>query len=149
MAYLSQLASYTLQNIRQTLSYDSGLGTVCVRYAAKKASTSTRNKPLNIRPKHRGWKVQDGHFVNAGHKLVLQLTCRFHPGLHVGFGSDRTLYALESGKVMVTCEKINPNLGNYWVRKSYAGRENSVIYKKHFNIIPEPQHNRFMLINTI
>lgn len=59
------------------------LAKVCVRYASKKASTSTRIKPGHPRPKHRGWKVQDGHYVQAGHLLVTQLRTRFHPGLNV------------------------------------------------------------------
>ncbi|XP_032676323.1 39S ribosomal protein L27, mitochondrial [Odontomachus brunneus] len=151
MAYLSQLASCALQNIRQTLtSCDiSGLAKVCVRYASKKASSSTRIKPGHPRPKHRGWKVQDGHNVHAGHILATQLKARFHPGLNVGFGRNGTLFAMEAGKVMITCEKINPDFRHFWVRKAYSGRENQVIYKKYFNVIPEPQHNRFKLMSTL
>ena len=67
----------------------------------------------------------------------------------VGFGKNGTLYALEKGKVIITCEKIDPNLDHSWARTHYAGRENSVIYKKHFNVIPEPQDNRFVLIDAI
>lgn len=36
-----------------------------------------------MRPKHRGWKRQEGHFVTEGTILVLQRTLRFHPGLNV------------------------------------------------------------------
>lgn len=64
-------------------------------------------------------------------------------------GKDSTLYALERGTVVVTCEKINPNSTNYWAKLTYAGKEGSVIYKKHFNIIPEPQHDRFIVIDTV
>lgn len=49
---------------------------------------------------------------------------------------------------MITCEKINPNMSHSWTKRNYADRKNSVIYKKHFNIIPESQHNRFILIDT-
>lgn len=59
------------------------LAKVCVRYASKKASSSTRIKPGHPRPKHRGWKVQDGHNVHRGHILATQLKARFHPGLNV------------------------------------------------------------------
>lgn len=59
------------------------LAKVCVRYASKKASSSTRIKPGHPRPKHRGWKVQDGHYVQAGRILATQLKPRFHPGLNV------------------------------------------------------------------
>lgn len=50
---------------------------------------------------------------------------------------------------MITCEKIDPDFSHFWVRKTYSGRENQVIYKKHFNVIPEPQHNRFKLMDTL
>lgn len=56
---------------------------------------------------------------------------------------------MEAGKVMITCEKINPDFKHFWVRKAYSGRENQVIYKKYFNVIPKPQHNQFKLISTL
>ncbi|XP_012231675.1 large ribosomal subunit protein bL27m [Linepithema humile] len=151
MAYLSQLFSLALQNARQTLvSNDiNNLAKVCVRYASKKGGTSTRNKKGHPRPKHRGWKIQDGKYAQAGMILVTQRTLRFHPGLNVGFGKDGTLFALEAGKVLVTCEKIDPNWDHSWVKNAYGGRENQVIYKKYFNVLPDPQHNRFKLINII
>lgn len=55
-----------------------------VRNASKKTGTSTRNKKGHPRPKHRGWKVQDGHYVSQGTLLATQLRPRFHPGLNVG-----------------------------------------------------------------
>lgn len=64
-------------------------------------------------------------------------------------GKNGTLYALESGKVMITCEKINPNMSHSWAKLNYADRKNSVIYKKYFNVIPESQHNRFVLIDIL
>lgn len=131
------------------LSNSSTSSLACVRYASKKASTSTRNKPDKRRPKHRGWKVQDGHYVQDSTMLVKQLTPRFHPGLYVGMGRNGTLYAMEPGKVVVTCEKINPNMEIGWCKVHYGGREKSVIYKKHFNIIPDPQDNKFVLVDTV
>ncbi|KYN02183.1 hypothetical protein ALC62_06966 [Cyphomyrmex costatus] len=74
---------------------------------------------------------------------------RFHPGLNVGLSRDGSLFALQPGRVVVTCEKVDLNWENFWVKRDYAGRENQVIYKKHFNIIPKPQHNTFKLIDTI
>lgn len=59
------------------------LNAVTVRHASKKSSTCTRIKPGHPRPKHRGWKVQDGHQVPAGKILATQLKTRFHPGLNV------------------------------------------------------------------
>lgn len=59
------------------------LGRNGVRYASKKAGTSTANVGGNVRPKHRGIKFSDGCEVTAGSMLVLQRELRFHPGLHV------------------------------------------------------------------
>ncbi|XP_025988608.1 50S ribosomal protein L27 isoform X2 [Solenopsis invicta] len=151
MAYFSQLISLGLQNARHTLvpCNINNLAKVCVRHASKKSSGSTSNKGGHPRPKHRGTKTQDGARVHAGRLLVTQRTTRFHPGLNVGFGRDGSLFAIESGKVVVTCEKIDPNWEHTWIQRHYAGRENQVIYKKHFNVIPIPQHNRFKLIDKI
>jgi large subunit ribosomal protein L27 len=54
-----------------------------VRNASKKTGGSTKNTNCKVKPKRRGWKVQDGHFVQAGHMLATQRTTRFHPGLNV------------------------------------------------------------------
>lgn len=67
----------------------------------------------------------------------------------VGFGRNGSLFALEHGKVYVTCEKIDPNWDHTWIQRNYAGRENQTIYKKFFNVISVPQHNRFKLIDEI
>ncbi|XP_012251248.2 50S ribosomal protein L27 [Athalia rosae] len=122
---------------------------VSSRDASKKTGGSTRNQKGHARPKHRGWRVQDGRSVTAGTILATQLHLRFHPGLNVGFGRDGTLFAIEAGKVMVTCEKIDPNLEHTWISKNYEGRLNQTIHKKHFNVIAEPQHNIFKLIDSV
>ncbi|XP_055617959.1 39S ribosomal protein L27, mitochondrial [Toxorhynchites rutilus septentrionalis] len=116
-----------------------------IRHASKKTGGSTRNPVSHGRPKHRGWKVQDGHYVSAGTILATQRTPRFHPGLNVGFGKNGTIFALEHGKVYVTCEKLDLNWDHTWVKRIYAGRENQIIYKKFFNVVPAEQHQRFKL----
>ncbi|XP_017116757.1 39S ribosomal protein L27, mitochondrial isoform X2 [Drosophila elegans] len=65
----------------QCLKPDQPLMTT-VRNASKKTGGSTRNKKGHARPKHRGWRVQDGHHVSEGTILATQLTTRFHPGLN-------------------------------------------------------------------
>ncbi|KAM3968082.1 mitochondrial ribosomal protein L27 [Aphomia sociella] len=120
-----------------------------VRNASKKTGGSTKNVSCKVKPKRRGWKVQDGHFVQAGHMLATQRTTRFHPGLNVGFGRNGTLFAMEAGRVVVTCEKFDPNWDHTWVQRIYGGREQQTILKKYFNIIPEPQHKRFKLIDEV
>ncbi|EAT46409.1 AAEL002418-PA [Aedes aegypti] len=120
-----------------------------IRHASKKTGGSTRNPSDHGRPKHRGWKVQDGHYVSAGTILATQRTPRFHPGLNVGFGKNGTIFALEHGKVYVTCEKLDPNWDHTWVQRIYAGRENQTIFKKFFNVVPVEQHRRFKLIEEV
>ncbi|XP_028172497.1 39S ribosomal protein L27, mitochondrial [Ostrinia furnacalis] len=120
-----------------------------VRNASKKTGGSTQNTNCKVKPKHRGWKVQDGHFVQQGHMLATQRTPRFHPGLNVGFGRNGTLFAMEAGRVVVTCEKFDADWEHTWVQRIYGGREDQTIYKKYFNVIPEPQHQRFKLIDEV
>uniref|UniRef100_A0A7G3AK02 Large ribosomal subunit protein bL27m n=1 Tax=Lutzomyia longipalpis TaxID=7200 RepID=A0A7G3AK02_LUTLO len=123
---------------------------VSVRFASKKAGTSTRNQGKgNAKPKHRGWKRQDGSTVTSGTLLALQRTPRFHPGLNVGFGRNGTLWAMQSGKVVITCEKTDLNWNHSWVQKAYAGREGQTIYKKYFNVIPKKQHQNFRLVEEV
>ncbi|KAL5234325.1 hypothetical protein ACI65C_001735 [Semiaphis heraclei] len=120
-----------------------------VRHASKKSGTSTANVGGRVRPKHRGIRYNDGREVQAGTMLVLQRNLRFHPGLHVGFGRNGTLFALEQGTVVVSCEKMDPNWNHTWVQRFYGSRKGQTIYKKFFNIIPKPQHNRFKLVESI
>ncbi|KAJ2950767.1 hypothetical protein O0L34_g9031 [Tuta absoluta] len=120
-----------------------------VRYASKKTGGSTKNTNCKTKPKHRGWKVQDGHHVQAGHMLVTQNKTRFHAGLNVGFGANATLFAMMPGKVIVTCEKFDPDWEHPWVQRFYGGREGQTIYKKYYNVIPEPQHQRFKLVDQV
>jgi large subunit ribosomal protein L27 len=44
-------------------------------------------------------KRYGGQLVNAGEILIRQRGTKFHPGVHVGRGSDDTLFALETGAV--------------------------------------------------
>jgi len=56
----------------------------------------------------------------------------------VGFGRNGTLFALEAGKVVVSCEKMDPNWFHPWIQRFYDTRKGQTIYKKYFNIIPKP-----------
>lgn len=69
--------------------------------------------------------------------------------LQVGLGKNGTLFAMEHGRVYVTCEKTDPNWDHRWVQRHYAGREEQTIYKKFFNVVPEEQHLRFKLVEEI
>lgn len=65
-----------------------------IRWASKKTGGSTRNQKGHGRPKHRGWRVQDGHYVQAGTILATQLSLRFHPGLNVILSSILIRYVI-------------------------------------------------------
>lgn len=65
-----------------------------IRNASKKTGGSTKNPKEKGRPKHRGWRVQDGHFVSQGTILATQLKPRFHPGLNVIIHSSSTIIIL-------------------------------------------------------
>jgi len=139
----------SLQSVKKNLISPATCNLASVRHASKKSATSTRIKPGHPRPKHRGWKVGDGAKVQAGNILVTQMTPRFHPGLHVGFGKNGTLWALEPGRVVVTCEKVDLNWDHTWIQRCYGNRRGETFYKKHFNVIPKKHHNRFKLIDLI
>ncbi|XP_011504397.1 PREDICTED: 39S ribosomal protein L27, mitochondrial [Ceratosolen solmsi marchali] len=148
MSLLSNFVSTSFNNINKALVTPSTVFIDFCRFASKKSGTSTQNAG-NSKPKHRGWLKQDGHIVRTGTILVKQRTTRFHPGLNVGFGRNGNLYALHPGKVIITCEKANLNWEHKWVRRNYRGRQDQTIYKKYYNVIPEPEHNRFKLIDKV
>lgn len=121
---------------------------VSVRNKARKVLASVKSGG-NCNAKHRGIKRHDGTYVYAGTILATQRKMRFHPGLNVGMGRNGTLFAMNPGKVVITSEAIDPNFSNPWVKKNYEGREGQIIYKKHFNIIPFKQHDRFILKDAV
>lgn len=122
-----------------------------VRWASKKAGGSSKNRKGHAPGKRRGLKAQDGESVTINSILLRQLGVRCHPGLNVGIGKDGSLYALEAGKLLITCEKFKPNMNNFWVDKTYKDRRGNMgnIYKKYFNIIPEPLEPKFKLVDRI
>ncbi|KAK7079060.1 60S ribosomal protein L27, mitochondrial [Halocaridina rubra] len=122
-----------------------------VRYASKKAGGSSKNPPGRPRGKHRGIKKLDSTWVTRGTILVRQRGLEYHPGLNVGLGRDRTLYALEPGVVVMTTEKCNPNWLHPEIARFYAEykEEEIPIYKTYFHIIPDPQHQNFRLVDLV
>jgi large subunit ribosomal protein L27 len=69
----------------------------------------------------------------------------------VGIGQDGSLYALEAGKVIVTCEKFEPNFNKFWTERTYSERKGNMnhVYKKYFHVIPDPLEPKFKLIDQI
>ena len=66
--------------------------------AHKKGMGSTRNG-RDSEAKRLGVKKFGGETVKAGNILVRQRGTKIHPGIHVGIGSDDTLFALTDGVV--------------------------------------------------
>lgn len=62
-------------------------------------------------------------------------------------GKNGTIYAMCNGKVIVTCEKVEPNFDNYWIQRFFADRGGQTFYKKYFNVVPTKQHQRFRLVD--
>ncbi|MGH4023139.1 MAG: 50S ribosomal protein L27 [Pseudonocardiaceae bacterium] len=66
--------------------------------AHKKGASSSRNG-RDSNAQRLGVKRFGGQVVSAGEILIRQRGTKFHPGVHVGRGSDDTLFALEAGAV--------------------------------------------------
>ncbi|MBM3192914.1 MAG: 50S ribosomal protein L27 [Chlamydiae bacterium] len=66
--------------------------------AHKKGQGSSRNG-RDSRAQRLGVKKFGGQEVIAGNIIIRQRGTQYHPGLGVGMGSDRTLFALRNGKV--------------------------------------------------
>lgn len=66
--------------------------------AHKKAGGSTKNG-RDSAGKRLGVKRFGGEIVRAGNILVRQRGSSFHAGMHVGVGTDFTLFALVDGQV--------------------------------------------------
>jgi large subunit ribosomal protein L27 len=67
--------------------------------AHKKGASSSRNG-RDSNAQYLGVKRFGGQQVKAGEILIRQRGTKFHPGEHVGRGSDDTLFALKSGAVL-------------------------------------------------
>jgi large subunit ribosomal protein L27 len=66
--------------------------------AHKKAGGSSRNG-RDTAGRRLGIKRYGGERVLAGNILVRQRGTRWHPGSHVGMGTDHTLFAMTEGNV--------------------------------------------------
>ena len=68
--------------------------------AHKKAGGSSRNG-RDSEAKRLGVKRFGGETVLAGSIIVRQRGTKFHPGTNVGLGTDHTLFATATGKVLI------------------------------------------------
>uniref|UniRef100_A0A8C6LUL7 Large ribosomal subunit protein bL27m n=1 Tax=Nothobranchius furzeri TaxID=105023 RepID=A0A8C6LUL7_NOTFU len=91
-----------------------------------------------------------GHFVHAGNILATQRLLRYHPGAHVGIGTNNTLYALEDGHVRFTKEVYIPSPrspeATQVITKLPRG---AVLYKTFINVLPAKQEGKFRLVDLV
>lgn len=67
-----------------------------------------------------------------------------------GFGKNGNIFAIKPGKVVMSSEQAKPNWDHTWIQRLMPRRPDNVpIYKKYINVIPEQQHNRFKLVETV
>ncbi len=66
--------------------------------AHKKGQGSVRNG-RDSNPKYLGVKVYGGQTVTSGSIIIRQKGTKFFPGLNVGMGRDRTIFAVKDGVV--------------------------------------------------
>uniref|UniRef100_A0A3P9JCR9 Large ribosomal subunit protein bL27m n=1 Tax=Oryzias latipes TaxID=8090 RepID=A0A3P9JCR9_ORYLA len=121
-----------------------------VRFASKKAGGSSKNVGGKSPGRRYGFKKQDGNFVHAGNILATQRQLRYHPGAHVGMGTNNTLFALEDGHVRFTKEVYIPPPrspeASAIVPKLPQG---AVLYKTFINVMPVKQEAKFRLVDQV
>uniref|UniRef100_A0A1A7YFK1 Large ribosomal subunit protein bL27m n=1 Tax=Iconisemion striatum TaxID=60296 RepID=A0A1A7YFK1_9TELE len=147
---MASLTSFMLQS-RTALLASTQLSLLdSVRFASKKAGGSTKNTGGKSPGRRFGFKKQDGHFVHAGNILATQRLLRYHPGAHVGMGTNNTLYALEDGCVRFTKEVYIPPPrsleATHIITKLPRG---AVLYKTFINVLPVKQEGRFRLVDLV
>nr|XP_046233621.1 39S ribosomal protein L27, mitochondrial [Scatophagus argus] len=121
-----------------------------VRFASKKAGGSCRNQGGRKPGRRYGFKKQDGNFVHAGNILATQRLMRYHPGAHVGMGTNRTLFALEDGYVRFTKEVyVPPPRSMKATRIITKLPKGAVLYKTFINILPLKQEGKFKLLGLV
>ncbi|XP_061748880.1 large ribosomal subunit protein bL27m-like [Nerophis ophidion] len=118
-----------------------------LRFASKKSGGSSKNLGGKSPGRRYGLKKYEGHFVHAGNILATQRAIRYHPGAHVGMGTNNTIYALEDGHVCLTKEIYVPPPrspeANQVIVKLAAG---SLLYKTFVNVRPLKQEPAFKLV---
>ncbi|XP_037546624.1 39S ribosomal protein L27, mitochondrial [Nematolebias whitei] len=121
-----------------------------VRFASKKSAGSSKNVGGHSPGRRFGFKKQDGNFVHAGNILATQRQLRFHPGAHVGMGSNNTLYALEDGHVKFTKEVyIPPPRSPEVFRIICKLPRRAVLYKTFISVLPIKQDGKFKLVEMV
>ncbi|KAJ3607971.1 hypothetical protein NHX12_025022 [Muraenolepis orangiensis] len=121
-----------------------------VRFASKKAGGSSKNLGGKSGGRRFGPKTNEGHFVHAGNVLATQRDLRYHPGAHVGIGTNNTLYALEDGEVRFTKEVYVPAPRSPEATTVICKLpKGSLLYKTFINVLPTRQEGKFKLVDMV
>ncbi|XP_043958509.1 39S ribosomal protein L27, mitochondrial [Gambusia affinis] len=121
-----------------------------VRFASKKAGGSSKNLGGKSPGRRFGFKKVDGNFVHAGNILATQRKLRYHPGAHVGLGTNNTLFALEDGHVRFTKEVYIPPPRDPEVTRVITKLpKGAVLYKTFINVMPVKQEGKFKLVDLV
>ncbi|XP_015240901.1 PREDICTED: 39S ribosomal protein L27, mitochondrial [Cyprinodon variegatus] len=121
-----------------------------LRFASKKAGGSSKNLGGKSPGRRFGFKKLDGEFVHAGNILATQRKMRYHPGAHVGMGTNNTLFALEDGLVRFTKEVYIPPPRTAEVTRVITKLpKGAVLYKTFINVLPVKQEGKFKLVDLV
>ncbi|XP_061564657.1 39S ribosomal protein L27, mitochondrial [Cololabis saira] len=147
---MAALTSLVLQLRAGLLVPSKSVLTDSVRFASKKAGGSSKNLGGKSAGRRYGLKKSESDFVHAGNILATQRQLRYHPGAHVGKGTNNTLYALEDGHVKMTKEVYIPAPrspeATTVITKLPKG---AVLYKTFINVLPAKQGGKFKLVDMV
>ncbi|XP_012711399.2 39S ribosomal protein L27, mitochondrial [Fundulus heteroclitus] len=147
---MAALASLMLKSRASLLAPSHSCLLESSRFASKKSGGSSKNLGGKSPGRRFGFKKQDGDFVHAGNILATQREMRYHPGGHVGMGTNNTLYALEDGFVRFTKEVYIPAPrspeATSVITKLPRG---AVLYKTFISVLPVKQEGRFKLVDLV
>uniref|UniRef100_A0A3Q4AAF3 Large ribosomal subunit protein bL27m n=1 Tax=Mola mola TaxID=94237 RepID=A0A3Q4AAF3_MOLML len=95
-------------------------------------------------------KAGGSNFVHAGNILATQRMIRYHPGAHVGMGTNKTLFALEDGYVRFTKEVyVPPPRSPEVIQVINKLPKGTVLYKTFINVLPVKQESKFKLVDMV
>uniref|UniRef100_A0A8D2ZII1 Large ribosomal subunit protein bL27m n=2 Tax=Scophthalmus maximus TaxID=52904 RepID=A0A8D2ZII1_SCOMX len=147
---MAAVASFMLKSRAGLLAPHQSFVLDSVRFASKKAGGSCKNIGGKSPGRRYGFKKQDGNFVHAGNILATQRGMRYHPGAHVGLGTNKTLFALEDGHVSFTKEVYVPApRSQQSTRVITKLPKGAVLYKTFINVLPLKQEGKFKLVDLV
>lgn len=96
---------------------------------------------------YKGPLREEGDYVTHRTTIYKQYAVKYCPGLNVISSTHGQVQAMVPGTVMITTEKTNFDFDKKWVFR--VPNAEGVKYMDYIHVIPEPQHNRFKLVDTV